>query len=298
MSKVVTSAEAAALVPDGATIAIGGFGVAAHPMALIRELIRQGRNGLVVQGFTSGLDIDLLVAGGCIAQVETSAVSLEAFGQAVHYRRAMEAGTLRHREYSESMMFHRFWAGANGLTFIPTRVPLGTDMVKWNPDLHPMECPLTGDSLVAMPPARPEFAVIHVAYADELGNAALPRPGGGFSEIDRLMASSADRVILSCERIVSSRQIAAMPPPIFVPGFKVAAVVEAPMGAHPGGFGDYYANDDEHLAAYARASRDEKAWRAYLADFVTSPRAHAGYLARIGVDRLFALRRGEGVAAL
>jgi glutaconate CoA-transferase subunit A len=266
-------------------------------MALLRELVKQGIGGLTVQGFTSGLDVDLLAAAGLVVQVESSAVSLEGHGQAMHYRQAVEAGRLRHREYSESMMFHRFWAGANGLSFMPTRAPLGTDMMRWNPDLQMMACPLTGDALVAMPPARPDFALIHVPYADELGNAAIPRPGN-FNEVDRLMASAADRVILSCERIVSRRQIAAIPPPIFVAGIKVAAVVEAPMGAHPGGFGDYYANDDEQLGAYARTSRDEAGSREYLATFVTGPADHDAYLAGIGTGRLLALQRGDGVAAL
>ena len=123
-------------------------------------------------------------------------------------------------------------------------------------------------------------------------------PPQNFNEIDRLMASAADRVILSCERIVSRRQIAAMPPPIFIPGFKVAAVVEAPMGAHPGGFGDYYRNDDEHFAEYARLARDPARWEEYVARYVTGPASHEAYLESVGLERLFALRTGEGVAAL
>jgi glutaconate CoA-transferase subunit A len=297
VTKITSLAAAAAMIPHGATIAIGGFGVAGHPMALLRELVRQRVGGLTVQGFTSGLDVDLLAAAGLVATVESSAVSLESFGMAMHYRRASEAGQLRTREYTESMMFHRFWAGANGLSFMHTRVALGTDILKWNPDLRPMECPLTGDAYVAMPPARPRLALLHVPYADELGNAAVPR-GGNFTEVDRLMASAAESVILTCERIVTRGQLQAMPPPIFVPGFRVAAVVEAPMGAHPGACGDYYTNDDEHLAAYAAASRDPAAFAAYRDRFVDGYATHTAYLERIGTERLFALRTGDGVAPL
>lgn len=280
MSKLRTLAEAAALVQPGDTLAIGGFGLSGHPMALLRELVRQRIGGLTVLGFTSGLDVDLLAGAGLVARVESSAVSLEGLGLAPNFRRAVERHELMVREYSESMMFHRFWAGANGLTFMPTRVPLGTDIARVNPELVAMDCPLTGDPYYAMPPARPACALLHVPIADERGNAAFPG-GGNFAEVDRLMAWSADRVIVTCERLAGPGELSAPGGNVFTPAFKVAAVVELPRGSHPSGLGDLSENDEGHLARYAAAARTPESFSAYLERYVFGCTAHEEYLALV-----------------
>ncbi|MDT5244889.1 MAG: glutaconate CoA-transferase, subunit, partial [Mycobacterium sp.] len=65
--KLVDLDRAARVVTDGALVALGGGLSARLPMALVRELIRQGRRGLHVVGSAHGIDVDLLVAAGSIA---------------------------------------------------------------------------------------------------------------------------------------------------------------------------------------------------------------------------------------
>jgi glutaconate CoA-transferase, subunit A len=92
-------ASAAALVKDGDLVALGGHTREA-PMALIRELIRQGRRGLrLITVPTGGLNVDLLMAGGAVARVHFAQVSLEEYGLAPHFRRAVEQGQVECREY-------------------------------------------------------------------------------------------------------------------------------------------------------------------------------------------------------
>ena len=58
----VDLAEAAASVPDGASIAPGGFMLGRAPMALVFELVRQGRRGLHVISLPNPLPAEILVA--------------------------------------------------------------------------------------------------------------------------------------------------------------------------------------------------------------------------------------------
>jgi len=100
MSPVWTDlAGAAALVKDGDLVAMGGHTRQA-PMALIRELIRQGRRGLgLVTVPTGGLNVDLAIAAGAVSTLHFAQVALEEYGLAPHFRRAVEQGQITLREY-------------------------------------------------------------------------------------------------------------------------------------------------------------------------------------------------------
>jgi glutaconate CoA-transferase subunit A len=101
-AKVVPLAAAAALVADGDHITVGGVMLHRIPAAFVRELARQGRRGLRLSKPSPSYDLDLLSAAGCLAEVDAGVASLEsAFGGALpNYRRAVEAGLLRVREFS------------------------------------------------------------------------------------------------------------------------------------------------------------------------------------------------------
>ena len=54
MNKMINLPEAAALVPDGATISFGGFTTQRHPMAFVYELVRLKRRNLYLFGHSPG----------------------------------------------------------------------------------------------------------------------------------------------------------------------------------------------------------------------------------------------------
>ena len=87
---------------DGDHITIGGVMLHRIPAAFVRELARQGRRNLRLSKPSPSYDLDLLCAAGCLAEVDAGVASLEsAFGGALpNYRRAVEAGLLRVREFS------------------------------------------------------------------------------------------------------------------------------------------------------------------------------------------------------
>ncbi|MGD9529556.1 MAG: CoA-transferase, partial [Pseudonocardia sp.] len=97
--KRVSLAEAAARVADGATVALGGGLCARLPMALVRELVRQGRRDLHVVGSAHSIDVDLLIAAGAVKVCEESYVGFEQdLGLAPAFRRAAQTGAIEVRE--------------------------------------------------------------------------------------------------------------------------------------------------------------------------------------------------------
>lgn len=291
-SKLRSLEEAAALVPDGARLALGGVAVYQRPMAMVRQLIRLGRGGLTVVGVLNGPELDMLIAGGCVSTVETSYVGLERFGLARNFRRAVERGTIVVEDYSEGVAFDRFRASEDGLTFLATPVLAGTDLLRSNPRLRPFDCPLTGRPYVAVPPADPDVVVIHALAADERGNVFAPRSKLLPQGFDEVKARSADTVVVSAERIVSRDFASHNPELMVVPGLRVTAVVEAPWGAHPCSSLGSYELDAEHFEEYVAASEDEAAIAAYLDRFARGPADHEAYLELIGLRRLVSLQAG------
>ncbi len=89
--KLVSLAELAARVPDGAAVGLGGVFLHRGPFALVRELARCGRRRLEIIKPSPGYDLDLLCRAGAVAKVRAGIVAMEGnFGLAQWYRRAIE----------------------------------------------------------------------------------------------------------------------------------------------------------------------------------------------------------------
>jgi glutaconate CoA-transferase subunit A len=62
--KIIDLHAAAAPVPDGATLSLGGFTTQRHPMAFVCELIRLGQRDLYLFGHSPGGDWSILIGAG------------------------------------------------------------------------------------------------------------------------------------------------------------------------------------------------------------------------------------------
>ncbi|HVN13462.1 MAG TPA: CoA-transferase [Kineosporiaceae bacterium] len=262
--KRTTLADAVARVPDGATVALGGGLSARLPMALVRELVRQGRRGLRVVGSAHGMDVDLLVAVGAVAVSEESYVGFEQdLGLAPAFRRAAENGTLEVRESSCVTILAQLRAAEMGVPFLPVRGLKGTDLLGLHPEYARVTCPFTGEELVAVPALSPDVALIHAPLGDAGGNLHLDQP----YVLDERFAHAARLVLATVERIAPTADVAGAG--VTVPAHRVAAVVEAPFGAHPSSCYPLYAYDRGHLAEYVKAAATGgDALRAYLDRYV------------------------------
>ncbi len=261
--KVCGLADAAGLVGDGDVVALGGGLSHREPMALVRELIRQGRCDLRVVGSAHGIDVDLLIGADCIGVVEQSYVGFEQdFGLAPAYRRAAQAGRLEIRETCCYTMLQQLRAAEYGLPFIPVRGIIGSHVLDLHPEFSEVTCPFTGQRLVAVPPLSPDVALIHGLLADERGNVHIRRP----LVLDERFAFASQRVVVTVERVTSSAEVSAAG--VTIPYFLVDAIVEAPFGAHPTSCYPHYTYDRDHLGRWVSSAADDDGVRDYLARFV------------------------------
>lgn len=272
MGQLTSLAEAAALVRDGDTIACGGNLLHRGPFALVRELARQGRRDLEIVKTAGAYDVDLLAAAGCLRAASCGFVGFEnEFGLAPAYRRAVEAGAVEAREHACYTIIQGLRAAAYGLPFLPAAGFNGSDLPAVR-GFHRVRDPYTGVEVLAVPPIRPTWALIHVPEADAEGNARIF--GTEFEDV--LMSRAATGVIVTAERIVPSEELARQPELTRIPGFLVTAVVHAPRGAWPGSCYPLYDYDAEAVRVYLNVATDPHALRAYLTQSATLAVPRAG----------------------
>ncbi len=288
--KVCTLGDAAARIHDGAAVTFSGFAHSMQPLALCRELIRQGRQQLRLVTMGECWAADLLCGAGCVATVHLSCLLFEGYGRCQNFSRAVEDGTIQVEDYSHFGITSRFLAGALGVPFMPLRSMLGSDITATHalemPKHVVMNSPFSDEQVVLVPALQPDVAVIHASRADAEGNVQLLGPRSIIDE----QARAAKAVIVTVEEIVDSAVIRRRPELTILPGFLVDAVVEVPFGAHPAGMYRYYDYDEAHIDEYYAASRHPEQFRAYLEDYVYRVPDHWAYLEAIGLPRLLALR--------
>src|ERR671915_1402222 len=130
-----TAAEAlAALIPDGAFIALPpDYSMPA--MTVVRALILQKKKKLRLLGVpVLGLCADLLIGAGCVAEVESSAVSLGEAGLAPRFSEAVENNLIKVRDATCPAVHSALQASEKGVPFMPLRGVLGSDLVTNRPD--------------------------------------------------------------------------------------------------------------------------------------------------------------------
>lgn len=302
-NKIIDLAEAAALVPDGATVSFGGFTTQRHPMAFIYQLIRLRRRDLYLFGHSPGGDWDILIGAGCVRRVELAYEADEAFNTiGPRWRLAVERGQIEWEDYSNFAMVSRFTAGAMGIPFMPIRSLLGSDLLARQTlsdeqrtmdartslkKLHVMESPFgSNDQVVLVPAIHTEFAVLHVQKATAIGTIRIE--GQTFADVQQALC--ADTVIVTAEEIVEEESLRCEPERNPLPYFVVGHVCHVPFGAHPYAVFNYYDYDPYQLKLYHDAAKDDACFQQYLDRFVFQVKSHAEYLESVGgaarMDRL------------
>jgi glutaconate CoA-transferase subunit A len=257
MNKVKTIEEAASLIFDGQRLAMGGLLLQRIPAAFAREIARQNKKRLKVMKTAANYDFDLLCFAGCLEEVAAGFVSFEAeFGLAPNFRRTVQEGIVRFEENSCYTIISSLRAAAFGVPFIPI-ANLGESYLVNK--FKTVNNPYGDGEVLTVPAIYPDWAVIHVQKADEEGNAIIYGPV--FEDI--FMTRAAKKIIITTEKIVSKDEISREGDLAIIPGFKAAAVVEAPKGAFPGACYPYYDYSSEHIREYL-SIKDRDGLRHYL----------------------------------
>ena len=252
----------AAQVPDGALLALPPDNSLA-PSAFARALVRRRVRGLRLLGVpVSGWATDLLIGAGCVAQVQTSAVTLGEAGLAPRFTAAVAAGLLEVLDATCPAIHTMLQAAEKGVPYMPLRGLLGSDVLAHRPDWRVVQNPFSDapDPVVLLPALSPDVAVFHAVMADDHGNVWVGRR----RELATL-AHASRRVLVTVERVVpgnllDDERLA----PGTISGTYIDQVAVAGRGAWPLGLLDEYPADAAHLRDYARAARTADGFRAYL----------------------------------
>lgn len=269
----LTAADIADRIPDGAKLAI--FKDRSCAMDVTRALVRRGVKNLhLVCVPTSGFQAELLVAGGCIATIETSGVSLGEIGPAPSFARAVRDGAIRILDSTCPAIYAQLQAAEKGNPFAPLRGLIGSDILGTRPDYKVIQNPFARieDPIVALPALSPDIALFHAPFADEAGNVWIGRQ----PEL-KLMAHAAGETLVTVEDIrpgnmMEDEALAAAA----IPAFYVTGVAKAPRGAWPLQLPGYYGDDEAALREYAAAAKTEEGLQAWLSGNVDTAGTPAG----------------------
>jgi 3-oxoacid CoA-transferase subunit A len=125
MNKVFESADAAvADIPDGATIAVGGFGLCGNPENLIQALHRKGARDLTIISNNCGVDgegLGILLEAGQVRRMVSSYV-----GENKHFERLYLSGELEVELMPQGTLAESLRAGGAGIPAFYTPAGVGT----------------------------------------------------------------------------------------------------------------------------------------------------------------------------
>lgn len=231
LNKVIASVEeAVADIPDGSSIAVGGFGLVGIPAQLIAALRSQGASELTIISNNLGTDdfgLGLLLKDHRIARSIGSYL-----GTNKEYARQYLEGELTVEFTPQGTLAERMRAGGAGIPAFYTKAGVGTPLAdgdiptRYNPDgtiaetCAPKETREFNGELYVMEEAlTPDFAFVHAARADRFGNLAFNKTAQNFNPD---AAKSADITIVQAEQLVE----AVPPAEVDVPGIYVDRVVE------------------------------------------------------------------------
>jgi glutaconate CoA-transferase, subunit A len=260
------AADLAALIPDGAFIALPpDYSMPA--MEVVRALVRKKSRSLRLLGVpVLGMCADLLIGAGCVAEVESSAVSLGEAGLAPRFTEAVEKGEIVVRDATCPAVHTALQASEKGVPFMPLRGVLGSDLVKQRRDWQVAQNPFSKkeDPILFVAAISPDIALFHARWADEAGNVWVGRR----RELATI-AHAAKQTFVTYEELKNGDMLEdELLAPGVISAAYVTATAPAKRGAWPLGIAGVYDIDDAHLVKYAKAARTREGFQRYLDEFV------------------------------
>ena len=190
--KTIALDQAVALIPDGASLMIGGFMGVGTPERLVDEIVRQGKRHLTVIANDTAkpaVGIGKLVGAKLLRRAIVSHIGLNPETQ-----KQMMAGAIEVELAPQGTLIERIRAGGFGLGGILTPTGVGTVVEKGKRTIE-----VDGKSYLLETPLRANFALVHAFLADYLGNLSYALTARNFNPV---MAMAADTVIVTAEHIV------------------------------------------------------------------------------------------------
>ncbi|KAA9395600.1 CoA transferase subunit A [Kocuria coralli] len=237
---VASAAEAVADIPDGASLAVGGFGLSGNPIQLIEALLDQGAGRLGAVSNNCGVDgwgLGILLAAGRIAKMTSSYV-----GENKEFARQYLEGELEVELVPQGTLAEKLRAGGSGIAAFFTRSGVGTQVSEGG---LPMRYDAAGQVAKASSPKDvraftpgpakeqseeqyvleesivTDYALVHALKGDRHGNLVFNKAARQFSP----PAAMAGRIcIAQVEELVEAGELD--PDHVHLPGVYVHRIVE------------------------------------------------------------------------
>ena len=215
MNKVLPNAEAAvALVPDGASVMMGGFGVCGIPENLIRALHARGTRGLTIISNNAG--VDDFGAGILLRARQVKKMISTYVGENKEFERQFLSGEIEVELVPQGTFSERMRAGGAGIAGFFTPTAYGTIVAEGKETRM-----IDGKGYVLEPPLRADFAFVKAWKGDRLGNLVYRRTARNFNPV---MATAGRVTIAEVEELVEPGAID--PDHVVTPGIFVQHVLK------------------------------------------------------------------------
>jgi 3-oxoacid CoA-transferase subunit A len=235
-----SAAAAVADIPDGASLAVGGFGLSGNPIALIEAVLAQGTRDLAVVSNNCGVDdwgLGVLLAARRIRRMTSSYV-----GENKEFARQFLAGELELELTPQGTLAEKLRAGGAGIAAFYTRTGVGTQVAEGGlprrydgaggvavaspaKDVRTFETAGVSAPYVLEEAIVTDFALVHARRGDRHGNLVFHKAARNFNPL----AAMAGRVcIAQVEELVEPGELDA--DSIHLPGVYVHRVVEVGTG--------------------------------------------------------------------
>ena len=218
MNKVLTSAaEAIAMIPDGATIMMGGFGLCGIPENLIAALRERGTRNLTVISNNAGIDdfgIGVLLKTHQIRKMISTYV-----GENREFERQCMTGELELELVPQGTFAERIRAGGAGIGGFFTPTGYGTIVAEGKETRV-----IDGRPYVLEMPLKAEFAFVKAHRGDSLGNLVYRKTARNFNP---LMATAGKVTIAEVEELVKPGVL--NPNDVITPGIFVNYILQGPQ---------------------------------------------------------------------
>ena len=190
--QTISLTQSVAMIPDGASLMIGGFMAVGTPERAINELVRQKKRNLTVianDTASPGHGIGKLITAEMVRKVIVSHIGLNPETQ-----RQMMAGKLEAELVPQGTLIERIRAGGHGLGGVLTQTGIGTPVEEGKQRVE-----VNGRAYLLEVALRADFALVQAFLADYLGNLGYALTARNFNPV---MAMAGETVIAGADNIV------------------------------------------------------------------------------------------------
>ena len=233
---VGSAAEAVADIPNGASLAVGGFGLCGNPMVLIQALLELGSEDLSIVSNNCGVDdwgLGVLLGARRIRKMTSSYV-----GENKEFERQFLTGELEVELTPQGTLAEKLRSGGSGVAAFFTQTGVGTQVAEGGlprrydgaggiaiaspqKEVRTFDVNGTAKEFVLEEAITTDFSLVHALKGDRHGNLVFAKSARNFSPL----AAMAGRIcIAQVEELVEPGEIE--PDAVHLPGVYVTRVIE------------------------------------------------------------------------